>query len=325
MKKNVFAILILLCLLYCLFFPQKMAHAAAEGLLLWYQNLLPTLLPFSIFSNIIVRTSLYDTWFFKISRYFRKIYPLPSAGIYPLAAGFVFGFPMGSKICADLWAQNKLSQQEAERICCISNTFGPAFLCSCVLPEIANSSLPAWFFLSACYLPPLLLGWIWMKWIPCQDPVFEWMAHKTPAPRFQLSFKIIDAGIMDGFTTMIKLAGYIMMFAILSDFLHTLPFHYRWMQCLFTGFLEITNGIHRVAESDLPSALCNIMDIGFIHFGGLCGLFQTASMMKPAGLRLNIYLYFKILCSLSGLSMILLFYFLSGDFYYTGNPLDFPM
>ena len=45
-----------------------------------------------------------------------------------------------------------------------------------------------------------------------------------PASRSEITLKIIDDGIMNaGFTTMIKLAGYIMLFSIAADFAGHLP------------------------------------------------------------------------------------------------------
>lgn len=273
-----------------------MAHAAADGLLLWYKNLLPALLPFSIFSNIIVRVGLFDACFF-----------------YPLLAGFIFGFPMGSKICADLWQENRFTRAQAERICCISNNFGPAFVCNYVAGQIPENPFSLWILMSAAYLPPLFCGAIWSLQkntgilLHNQKQRFAHRTHKTPAPRFKVSFQIIDAGIMDGFTTMIKLAGYIMLFAILSDFLQTLPLRIHWIRAMLAGCMEITNGIHAISMSGLSPELCTIADVFLLHFGGGCGIFQTASMMRSVGMRLRIYLCFKLTCALIGTGMILLF------------------
>jgi hypothetical protein len=134
--------------------------------------------------------------------------------------------------------------------------------------------------------------------------------QKMPASRSQINFKIIDAGIMDGFTTMVKLAGYIMLFAMLADIVRMLPLKNEILQCVCIGFMEITNGIYAVSSIKAPPLFSYILTIGIVNFGGLSGLFQTASMMKSTGLRTGFYAGFKTKCSMLGMVLISIFYLL---------------
>ena len=157
--KKIFSILIFtLCLLYCIVRPRQIALATAGGLALWYHSVLPTLLPFSILSGIMVRSGIYDSLSERIYPWFSKIYPVRAPLIYPLIAGFLFGFPLGSKICADLYDTGKITAKEAEVISCISNNFGPAFLYNYMVLSLNGGFLSGWMLLLICYLPPLLLG-----------------------------------------------------------------------------------------------------------------------------------------------------------------------
>ena len=133
--KKIFSILIFtLCLLYCIFRPRQMALAAASGLSIWYHSVLPTLLPFSILSGIMVCSGIYDSLSERIHPWFSKVYPVRAPLIYPLIAGFLFGFPLGSKICADLYDADKITAKEAEIISCISNNFKQ---CTCFIVKVA--------------------------------------------------------------------------------------------------------------------------------------------------------------------------------------------
>lgn len=84
-----------------------LAKSAANGLYLWYHSVLPTLLPFGILSGIILRTGMYDAILERISPFLKGIYPLRPPLFYPLIAGYLFGFPLGSKLCADLYDLGK--------------------------------------------------------------------------------------------------------------------------------------------------------------------------------------------------------------------------
>lgn len=169
MKKKLFILCITICIGYGIICPDLLAKSAANGLYLWYHSVLPTLLPFGILSGIILRTGMYDAILERISPFLKGIYPLRPPLFYPLIAGYLFGFPLGSKLCADLYDLGKISKNEAIRVSCISNNFGPAFVVNYVLAALPEGVMPDWMFLAICYGTPLLLGWF-MLWRAPENP-----------------------------------------------------------------------------------------------------------------------------------------------------------
>ncbi|WP_296115749.1 hypothetical protein [uncultured Eubacterium sp.] len=292
MKKKMLAFLLALYICYGILFPKLFAAAAANGLYLWYHSVLPSLLPFSILSGIVIHTEIYDTVFDKICPILGRIYPLRAPLFFPLIAGFLFGFPLGSKLCADLYHVGKISKEEAIIVSCISNNFGPAFLYNYVFASLPEHQMPGWLFLLLCYLPPLLLGRILIFTVHSNVP--EKCSEKMPASRFEIKLTIIDDGIMNGFTTMIKLAGYIMFFSIAADIMQHIPFLHPAVSCCFTGFLEITNGIHAITCTNLPPTGQYLFATAFVSFGGLSGIFQTASMLSELKSGMRTYVKFRM-------------------------------
>lgn len=292
--KKIFSILIFtLCLLYCIVRPRQIALATAGGLALWYHSVLPTLLPFSILSGIMVRSGIYDSLSERIYPWFSKIYPVRAPLIYPLIAGFLFGFPLGSKICADLYDTGKITAKEAEVISCISNNFGPAFLYNYMVLSLNGGFLSGWMLLLICYLPPLLLGRFVL--FSVQHQLSEKRPQKMPASRSAISLKIIDDGIMNGFSTMIKLAGYIMLFSIAADFAGHLPLPGTALSGCVIGLLEITNGIYTVSGTEWPAEIKYLSAMAMVSFGGISGICQTASMLAKLQSSIRTYVIFKLL------------------------------
>ena len=102
MKKILYPLFLLFIILYLLVFPKDGSTAALQGLLLWYQKVLPVLLPFSILSNILLSSNSMLPLCQLLYRPIRLIYPISPLSVYPLITGFLFGFPMGSQITASL-------------------------------------------------------------------------------------------------------------------------------------------------------------------------------------------------------------------------------
>ena len=292
MRKKFLAFLVTLCICYGIIFPTYFSTAAGNGLYLWYHSVLPTLLPFSILSGIVIRSDMYDKIFEKISPFLGHFYPLRAPLFFPLIAGFLFGFPIGSKLCADMYRIGKISQKEAITVSCISNNFGPAFLYNYVLSSLPEIGMPGWMFLMTCYLPPLLLGR--MMLVFTHNNFSEKSPEKMPASRSEINLKIIDDGIINGFMTMIKLAGYIMFFSIAADIMQHIPFLHPAVSCCFTGFLEITNGIHAITCTNLPPTGQYLFATAFVSFGGLSGIFQTASMLSELKSGMRTYVKFRM-------------------------------
>ena len=58
MKRFLFLLPFLIMLSFLLLFPDTSFTCAASGLMLWFETLLPSLLPFMIISNLLIRTDL---------------------------------------------------------------------------------------------------------------------------------------------------------------------------------------------------------------------------------------------------------------------------
>ncbi len=222
---------------------------------------------------------------------------------YPVIAGFLFGFPIGSKTTADLLRQGKLTLKEANILCAMCNNISPVFVSTYLLASSLNLYHKTWVTYAVLYLPPLLSG-LFLLWRQkaCSSA-------KPAATNSNLSFQMIDAGIMDGFETLLKLGGYIMLFSLLTRMcMRIANGHELALMCL-TGLTEITNGIHMIAQSpSYPLTIKYPMAIGITALGGLSGFAQTASMTKGTGISMRFYFLFRIVQAAVSTGLAALFF-----------------
>ena len=115
MRKIYSKLIIILFIIYLLLFPNTAFLSARNGILLWFQKILPCLLPFCILSSLILAANMI---------------PLKKPSIYVMIAGFLFGFPMGAKTAADMVKQKKISPKQASNLIPICNMFSPVFISS---------------------------------------------------------------------------------------------------------------------------------------------------------------------------------------------------
>lgn len=288
MKKRLSIFIILLFILFILIYPRDCVSAAANGLILWYENILPALLPFSIFSNILIQSGYLDDIIFAVSPILNRLFFHHPQAAYPIVAGFLFGFPIGSKTTADLMRKGKLSLGEANILCAMCNNISPVFVSSYILIASLGCYSYIWITYMILYLPPLICGLYLLRRQKAAS------SQKNSTSRSNLTFQIVDAGIMNGFETLLKLGGYIMLFSLLTQICIRLAGGRELLLLCLTGVTEITNGIHVMANSSYPMAFKYPMIIGITAFGGISGLAQTASMIKDTGISMRFYLRFRI-------------------------------
>lgn len=300
-----FIIIILLCLFYILRFPSVTVNAAAKGLVLWFEQVLPSLLPFAILSNIIIASDILSSITKRLLPFIRKMIPVSDSGAFVLFSGFLFGFPMGSRNCAQLLLEDKMEKQEAEVLFIITNNMSPVFIQSYILGQCLQ--LPEYFGWSILllYLPPLLLGRYLLRHNKGVGNL-----HKKTASRSKINFQIVDAGIMNGFETLTKIGGYIMIFSILASCFIQFPIP-EMLKTGCIGFIELTNGIHFLSSTSLSEETQYILAMMFTAFGGVSGIAQTSAMVKGTGLSMKKYVSLKLLlCLITGMLAFLLMQYL---------------
>ncbi len=303
MKKKLLFLYILIFVIYILFFPKSAVTAAANGLILWYERVLPSLLPFAILSNILIYSGFTEYLVKLFYPFLRLILPTSRNGSFVLLSGFLFGFPMGSKNCAEMLKCGQLEYIEANILFMVTNNISPVFISGYILCQ--ELQMPSLIFLSylVLFLPPIITGRILFAIVQRRRKTLARQnsknisTYKKPASGSQINFKIIDAGIMNGFETLTRLGGYIMLFSMISSMFRLLPLP-ETTKLMLTGLTEITNGIKAASQSPLTPACRYLLAMTFTAFGGCSGLAQTSSMIKGTGLSIKKYGIFKLLMTL---------------------------
>lgn len=108
--------------------PQRYAAACAEGIALWAKVVLPALLPFLVLTAWIARSGMMIVGLGrKLSPLLRRCgLPAASAGAFLLS--IVSGYPVGSRVVADLQRRGEIGRAEAERLGILCSTSGPMFI-----------------------------------------------------------------------------------------------------------------------------------------------------------------------------------------------------
>jgi sporulation integral membrane protein YlbJ len=238
---------LLLFLALILLFPSLAFAGARNGLLLWWDTILPTLLPFMIVSGLIIRLRITHALSYLFYPVFKHILPISREGCYPVFIGFLAGYPVGAKTTADLTLQSSLSHKEAQLLCAISNNASPMFVLGYIAgAKLASPQLGIWLLL-ILYLSSYTGALVWYH-LYCRIHKFHTTSinendrvQAIKAPHFQ--FSMLDDSILSAFEVVTKVGGYLVLFSVLASFITNLPLQDATLSACLTGILEITTGI----------------------------------------------------------------------------------
>lgn len=301
MKKSILGAAAVICLLILLLNPIISYEGAQNGLLLWSQTVLPTLLPFMICSNVIVALNAIGmlTWPFR--PILNKMLKLSPAGSYILMSGLLCGYPMGAKTCSEFLDDKRITKEEAYYLLSICNHPSPMFLLGYVAGSLTGT-VPTSLLLISIYLPILPLSAVSRKLYGVKGALRGVAAGQERT----LSF---DRTMMGSVEVMVKIGGYIMLFSILARFMQSFFAHPGTYQAMLLGVVEITTGI-QVLSFSMSGSSQALAVVAVTAFGGLSGIFQTGSVIsgqsKNAGLSIRHYIMWKLLHSLLSCGIFIL-------------------
>ncbi len=292
--KRFFSALFLFTLLFYLFSHPSDAFAAAQsGLHLWFDTLIPTLLPAMIFSNLLVQLDLVQCLVRFLSPITARLLHLSTYGTYALLIGFLCGFPMGAKTISDLQKNGHLSREEASYLLPFVNNVSPMFLMNIVVFQTIKDSSYLLPTLLIVYGAPVIYGILTNQRYRQKVSSVD-MVYKKQASKIQVRFELIDACIMNAVFTILKLGSYVILFSILSRLIQSFPTAHMFLQSFFVGSMELTNGIAFIHTQPLPFPQKYFFLCVICVWGGFCALAQTQSVLSSDSLSISAYIKARI-------------------------------
>lgn len=290
--QNLKGIGIVLLFAVMLVSPKAVFSGASEGLLLWFQIILPTLFPFLLVTNLLLMTGNMHLISSAFGTVLTRLFGVSPNGSFAVVTGFLCGYPMGAKTAADLTVSGYISREEGQYLLSFCNNSSPVFILNFVVWKtlgIERLLLPTLIIL---LLSPVIVSIFTRKKTPFRNQ----KNHGTHPASWSLAE--VDACIMDSFETLVKVGGYIILFSVLLALCQALPFPVPGLSMMLP-FLEVTNGLVLLREMQLPLKLLYPAVLGLTSFGGFCAAAQTQCMVQKAGFPLFPYLIEKLTAALT--------------------------
>ena len=284
-------------LFFFLLAPERALEASKRGLTLWFEQLLPTLLPFTVLSYLVLNAGILE-----VKKGADRAVNVPE--LFVILCGFLFGFPIGGKLTCDLLKKGLLTEKKAQILFAFTNNLSPVFVSSVFLGQLARPAQLTDYAL--LYGIPLSFGLCSLFLAGRPEPSVTAPHKKNAASTRGLNMQVVDAGIINGFETLIRICGYIIMFSLAAELLTMLPFVSPAVKTFLIGTVEVTNGMSALSRLSCSPGLKYVLAVFFLSFGGISGLFQAASVAGGTGLSARRYLISRLCFAASAVLLSLL-------------------
>ena len=267
MKQITYALTSIFLFFVMLCFPKETLSGAKDGLLLWFQIVMPTLLPFFILTNFLIHTNSIKYISQICGPVLQKLFRVSSNGSFAVLTGFLLS--------------------EGKYLLSFCNNTSPAFITSYIVIQNFKEEELLFPTLLILYLSPILCSLLFRRIykIPCNIS----KRASSQDSSIQFGFEIVDECIMNSFENITKIGGYIILFSILFSLGRKLPI------APILPILEITTGIPKILKTYTHFKTSYVLVLANVSFGGLCAVAQSNSMLNGTELSITTYTIQKLI------------------------------
>lgn len=247
--------------------------------------MIPALFPYFVLSNLFLESGL--NFPKTLRKSFRRLFHTSEAGLSAFAFSLIGGYPLGAKTVSGLYAEKKLSAEDAASLLRFCNNTGPAFFLGVAGGKILGSTLAGLALYFIHILSAVLCGLLFR---PKAARSYSVIREKAEPFSFAKAF---PQSVLRASTSMLNISAFVILFSGYQSALNSL--HYvtqakitlagcfsipvTIMDALCSGILEMTSGIV-LLKSVTNKALVFVLLSFLISWGGMCVHFQTLSLLE---------------------------------------------
>lgn len=309
-------------------YPQQTYQASWEGLIVWWNIVLPASLPFFIGSQVLIGLGVVHFLSIILAPLMRPLFNVPGAGAFALTMGLSSGNPLGAAITADLRKKNLCSKTEGERLICFTNNANLLFMKGAVAVGIFKMAELGIIFVFTHYLATFFTAIIYRFYKfkkHSASNIFKnnkqnfskavealQKARKEDGRSFG---RLLGDAVNKSISTLLMIGGFIVVFSVLIKILKTsglvkimtvliLPVLNRLGldpslgEPLISSFFEITNGIKMISISTAVLEQKILLTCAVISWSGLSIQTQVASVIADSDLSILPYLFSRVIHSI---------------------------
>ncbi len=297
-----------LCLIFgagMVSFPATVFMTAKGGLQTWWNIVVPSLLPFFIISELLIRLGFVSFLGKIMEPIMRPLFNLPGSSGFILGVSFLSGSPLCAILTARLRREGLCTKEEGERLIAFTSNASPLFLLSAVSVGMLKDPSLGPYIASIHYLSNLICGFL-LKLLNKKKSAPNAEKQKAspkgsvenPFPQEHLNFGfLLRETVRNATVTLLTIGGFIALFSVLVGIIQATGIFSlllkiispiatltrsdpALLRSLLYGFFEMTIGINEASKSPADLLQKLIVIEAILAWNGLSIHAQVAGMIS---------------------------------------------
>lgn len=301
-------------------------QASLDGLKIWFDIVLPALLPFFAMAEILMGLGVVHFIGVLLEPLMQPLFRIPGVGAFAVAMGLASGYPIGAKISGQLRREGMCTGPEGERLIALANTADPLFMIGAVAVGMFGIEEIGWTIVAAHYLSVFIIGFL-MRFFSGRghSPLRSVPSHRgnllsrafSELERARIRDgrpfgQLFGDAVRDSFTSMLFIGGCIMIFSVLGrifdvagithllqdllgSLLRPLSVDQAIIPPILRGIVEITIGCEAASQANTSLIWRTTATSLIIGWSGLSVHAQVATMVYGTDIRLGSYILARAL------------------------------
>lgn len=292
-------ILLSLLIFICVYYNQLIVEGATAGLMLWFYNVIPLLLPFMLISKILVSNT---------DRTRNN-----NAVLITLFLGVMCGYPIGACLASDFLKKKMYTQRTAQALLPLCNNASPMFITGYIAHRILQDKISIFKVFLLIYVPYITYLMLYFlthhKSKSANQSLIKAAQNKSQysedIPQHNSNTKSVIGEVVENIS---YIGVYIIICSVIMQLiLQLLISLYNngkisdttyFIGNIFTSTLELTRGAELIAViANIPFKIKEALILAITSFGGISAILQTGQVIRSSGLSIKKYMCVKFICA----------------------------
>ena len=303
MKKYSNILVIILTLLFTYEFllnKEVVFSTIGFSLNLWLNNIVPSLFPFFIVSDILISYNFINyipNW---ITNLFIKLFHVKKEAVLVFFLSMISGFPSNARITRRMYDMGLLGEKEASHILAFTHFSNPLFILGTVSVFFFNNQRIGIIILLAHYVSNIIVGIIFRNNNLDIDNKVNIIDHNKP-----YFGNVFVNAIKSSIDTILLLCGILTCFLVISAIIIN-KLHCN--EIMIKSILEITIGLKELSIHKFSELHLVMLSSFIISFGGLSIHMQVKSQLIGTNISIKPFVIGRIYQALISVVLAYIFY-----------------
>ncbi len=286
--KIIVTLLVIFFLINMIISPAKYITKSLDGITAWAFNVLPSVLPFMFFTRVLSALDVMPQITQPFSKISTRVFHTPPISVYTFVMAILSGYPVGSKMVADLYLQGKITKEEAYKMTSFCSTSGPMFIIGAVGIGMFRSAQIGYILFISHVIGAILNGILYRNY-KIEDNEKRDKNIENAQNNLDIS-QIVTNSTLSILSVGCIITIFFIVIETLSPILNLFPSN---ITAFLEGVIEITKGC--ISLSALPNkfiatSLCSFV----ISFGGISTVLQSLTMLSNLKMPVRLFVKQKI-------------------------------